>query len=147
MSIRNKRIARERERLKEAYVLGPESSTSNELMVICVPELGVDLRFKQSYPFTFPEVIVNGKPAKTKFLRQYKLLEPFLSACGVSPLIPCVCCSPLECAWVPSYGIREVLDEYVTVSTRLNQLSGYAAIHDAMPFDNGVHGNILQFLL
>ena len=147
MSIRNKRIARERERLGNAYVLGTESGPCDTIMCIWVPELGVDLRFKKSYPFTFPEVLVNGVPSKSKFLRQYKLLEPFLSACGISPLIPCVCCSPLECAWVPSYGIRDVLDEYVKVSTRLNQLSGYAAIQSVLPFDIGVHGNILQFLL
>lgn len=142
MNIRNKRIAIERERM--AYVLSGEDDADAEVMKLECPELGVSLHFEKSYPFTSPIVMVDGQLSTIKFMRQFKSLQPLHLAYNIPS--QCVCCSHLLCWWSPCYGIREILDEYATISSHLNSLESYAAILQTLPFDDLVHRRVLLFL-
>ena len=140
--LRNKRVAIEKERM--SYVLERTSVLDDEILALRVPTLGVTVHLERTYPFSPPALLVDGAYAKKKFRQQYQRVQPLVRACGV--VMPCVCCSPIRGAWCPTYGIRELLDEYVEMSTRLNQLEGYADIYAALPFDDAVHSRILNFL-
>jgi hypothetical protein len=142
MSIRNKRILLECSRID--YVLNNADDSDSEVLKIDVPSLGVSLHFEKGYPFVSPVVMVDGELSITKFIRQYKAIEPLRTIYRLD--VPCVCCSPIRCSWTPCYGIREVLDEYVTVSRRMNELVGYELVHTKLPFDDAVHYQILTFL-
>jgi hypothetical protein len=142
MNIRNKRIAIERERM--SYVLSEEEEVDGEVMKLDCPELGVSLHFEKSYPFTSPIVMVDGQLSIIKFMKQFRNVQPLLVAYNIP--CKCVCCSDLTCAWSPCYGIREILDEYSTISTHLNSLESYANILKHLPFDDLVHRQVLLFL-
>ena len=125
------------------YVLGEEDDVDAEVMKIDCPKLGVSLHFEKSYPFTSPIVMVNGELSTVKFMKQFKMVEPLRLTYNLH--CQCVCCSELTCAWSPCYGIREILDEYVKISSSLNSLESYAVIHKHLPFDDCVHRQVLLF--
>ena len=140
--LRDKRVAIERQRM--AYVLGAPVDPTADIVAYPVPSLGVTVHLERTYPFSPPLVTVGGQYAAKTFLQQQHAIQPFLRTYNIT--LPCVCCSPLRCAWSPMYGIREVLDEYVETSTRLNQYLGYSSILDALPFDDQVHSCVLAYL-
>ena len=140
--LRAKRIPIEKSRMN--YIVGLPVDPDAEILALPVPALGITLFLEPTYPFSPPTIMRNGEYIDKLFKQQYSRIQPLTVAYNLP--VPCVCCSPIRCAWCPTYGIREVLDEYVTVSTRLNQLEGYANILPGLPFDNAVHCYILNFL-
>jgi hypothetical protein len=123
------------------YVIGDQDDLDAEIACTPVPSLGITMHFKKSYPFTPPIIMVEGEASTMKFIKQFRDLQPLISWYNL--VLPCVCCSDLVYAWSPCYGIRDVLDEYVAVSQRLNALTGYMAVMKRLPFDDLVHRRVL----
>jgi hypothetical protein len=139
--LRTKRVAIEATRM--TYQLGSPNDVDAEILVLPVHGLSVTLHLERTYPFSPPSILVGDVYADKKFAQQYQRIHALVKAYHL--VLPCVCCS-MRCAWCPTYGLREVLDEYVEVSTRLNQLEGYADVLSGLPFDDAVHSLILHFL-
>jgi hypothetical protein len=140
--LRTKRVAIEKTRM--AYVLGTPVDPDAEILAMPITALGITLHLEPTYPFSPPTLIRDGDYVEKALQRQVDRIRPLTTAYHL--VLPCVCCSPIRFAWCPTYGIREVLDEYVKLSTRLNQLEGYADVLPGLPFDDAVHSYILNFL-
>ena len=140
--LRTKRVAIEQTRMK--YVVDTPVDPDADILALPVPALGITLHLEPTYPFSPPSILREGKYIETALQEQYDRILPLKKAYHL--MVPCVCCSPIRCNWCPTYGIREVLDEYVKVTTRLNQLEGYADVLPNLPFDGAVHSCILNFL-
>jgi len=126
------------------YALSDPLDLAAEVWSMAVPALGVTVHLERTYPFSSPIVAVNGVPSFKVFTLQHREIKPLCEAYDLH--IPCVCCTPVQCSWSPCYGISNALDEYVGMATCLNQLVGYKAILNRLPFDDGIHSHILHFL-
>jgi hypothetical protein len=144
ISIRNKRLKREIERDVGFVVEFPEEEwEESTVLQMNVPEHNLSLLIAKEYPFRIPKVMYKGTES-TKYLSNLQQkVKPFAD-CHDYPL-QCQCCTPFRKDWCPTFGVKDVVRDFLKNLTLLENIERLADLSARFPFDNNVLKEILKF--
>ena len=152
MSIRNKRLLIEKDRMDYKINL-PDDLTQEDIIVTYRNEYNIDLFIKinNKYPFQYPKMYqIQNQNIEIDYIQsimnkrtenKYKnLINKFKLN------IPCICCDTITCRWTPSYGIKEMIEEFEKYNSYFYMLEKFEMIYKIKRFDDLIYSNIIHFL-
>jgi hypothetical protein len=144
MSIRNKRLMREQERMIQ-YQLEWPTDWKQDVIVLYTVQRGIPITIKvgMKYPFQHPRLFIRGKTDYIEWFLNKK------SAYNLNNIvhIPCVCCRNILCDWTPSYGIENIICDFLKFHDVFTLLDNFRIIYTKINgFDDLIYKNIISYL-
>jgi len=138
MDLRARRVTAEMRR----SVVPLEAILSEDFLMVTCP-YGV-FQIEQGYPFRPPKLLINGEEDHIRLLyRRQTNMKEFMKYYKLIEL--CICCKNLKCAWSPCYGLKDVMDEYVQYTRRINVFSRLKVVIANLPFDDNINSIIVSY--
>ena len=141
MDARSKRFEKEKHliptvQINEKY----ENMRINSKLLLTIPS---------NYPFQPPILKFQNKHYIYYLERAFQLFKPFIDEYKINTGYECcLCCSSITGDnWTPTYGIKEVLDEYNQYRTTLQSISNTKLVLDNLHMDNLINSTILSFII
>jgi len=152
MSIRNKRLLKEQLKLDKYELHWPEDWVHHDIVKIQTVQKDtlISLHVGYKYPFVFPKMYVHPNFKKgidyiTWFLYLKKKNKHVIEKMGLN--IECVCCANITCRWAPSYGIADMIEDYIQNYDIYNALDKFRIIYQKINgFDDLIYKNIILHL-
>lgn len=137
LNLRERRVTAEMRR----STLPLEAFTSEENLMVTCP-YGV-FEIEHGYPFKPPKFLVFGEDHVRLLFRRQQNLREFMKFYRLEEL--CVCCRNLRCKWSPCYGLKDIMEEYLEFSKRINVFSRLKVVLSNLPFDDNINTHIVSF--
>ena len=152
MSIRNKRLLREIHRLDKYEIHWPTDWTHHDVVTIKTvqKDILVSMQIGLNYPFMFPKMFVHpdfkeGIHYIEWFMKLRTKNKDIIDAFDLN--IECACCDNITCNWAPSYGIDNMLEDFLKRQNYYNLFDKFRIIYQKINgFDDLIYKNIILYL-
>ena len=147
MSIRNKRLIREIQRLEEYNLIWEDDWQTKDLAIITTTRQNmlISISLTHTYPFHCPILRVQGVEYISWFLKENIKFKQMKDDLNIAT--QCICCYSLTCSWTPSLGIKEMIQEFDKHYELYQSLLKLHMIYNKIAgFDNLIYQRIYQFL-
>ena len=152
MSIRNKRLLKEQQRLDNYEIHWPNDWTHHETVKLKTVQKDtyISLEIGMKYPFRFPKMYVHpefkdGIEYISWFLKLKNKNKHIITNMGIN--VECVCCDNITCKWAPSYGIANMIEDFIKHYNIYNTLDKFRIIYQKINgFDDLIYKNIMLYL-
>lgn len=153
MSIRNKRLMKEQHRLDKYEIHWPIDWTHKDLVTIKTVQQNVfiSMQIGLNYPFSFPKMYVHpnfkeGIDYIEWFMKLKTKNKDIIDTLGINA--DCVCCKNITCNWAPSYGIDNMLQDFIKNQEYYNAFDKFRIIYQKIKcFDDLIYKNIILYLI
>ena len=144
MSIRNKRLMKERERMIPYELEWPSDWTQDVVLLHTVQrEIPLTIKVGMKYPFEYPRLLIRGKIDYIEWFVKRKRSYNLDNIVH----IPCVCCRNIQCYWTPSYGIENIICDFLKFHEVFTLLDKFRIIYTKINgFDDLIYKNIISYL-
>jgi len=153
MSIRNKRLLKEQHRLDKYELYWPPDWIHHEIITLKTvqKDIYITLKIGMQYPFTFPKIYVHPTPHESVYYIDWFMnirakYKDLINHFALS--VECVCCVNITCNWAPSYGIANIMDDFIQKQDFYNKFDKFRIIYKKINgFDDLIYKNIISYLI
>jgi hypothetical protein len=145
MSIRNKRLTKEKLTLDKFKLQWQEDWTQHDPVIIKTIQKNVyiSIEVDLKYPFHNPTLYVH-KNKKMSYIEWFVKLKTKNKDLESLIHIPCVCCKNINCYWVPTYGIESIINDFIEFQNYFETLDKFRIIYKKINgFDDLIYKNII----
>ena len=152
MSIRNKRLMKEQLRLDKYEIHWPVDWTHKDVVTIKTlqKDVLITMQIGLNYPFCFPKMYVHPS-----FKEGINYIEWFMNLKTKNKdliekfdlQVKCVCCENITCNWAPSYGVDNMLEDFINAHNYYSIFDKFRIIYQKINgFDDLIYKNIILYL-
>jgi hypothetical protein len=141
---KDKRLMKEQQRLDKYKLQWPVDWTHNMISIHTIQkEIPLTIKVGMKYPFQHPKMYVYQMDYVEWFVQRQMKCKDLSSIIHV----PCVCCRNILCYWTPSYGIENMIDDFLQFHSLFTLLDKFRIIYKKINgFDDLIYKNIISYL-
>ena len=142
----------EQHRLDKYEIHWPKDWTHHDIVTIKTmqKDMLISMQIGLSYPFMFPKMYVHpnfkeGIEYIEWFMKLKTKNKDIIDRFGI--ITECICCNNVTCNWAPSYGVDNMIKDYIKHHNYYEMISKFRIIYQKINgFDDLIYKNIILYL-